>query len=563
MKINAWSRTIACAIIIIFFGTSVLSGVGSQYHSCDAVESISYHASLSGYVTDLQMNPVAGARVRVCFHDTYAESYTDVTGFYRVTDIPLCVCVKNVSCVKLGYYPEYADLSITENTVHDFGVTPMPVYPVIPNPSGKNGWFVTPVTISFVFNGPVNQTFYSLDDGGWTQYTTPFTVATDGEHFLHWLCPNKLGDSLEVYWVDFKIDKTAPTITLNWKFLGLIHGYTTLFNASVSDTASGVVKVEYYVNDVIVGNATIAPWNCLFQGHGLWAQAIAYDAAGNSGMSQVIDVLPSLSSSSSVHDESRGRTETTASQGTLSGYINDSGTKPIVGARVRVCFHDTYRENYTDVNGYYRVTNITLCNCIKLATCTKLGYYPESVWLSIDQNTVHDFVLTSMPLYPTLSGTMGENGWYISPVTVAFMAHHFANHSFYALDEGSWMEYTAPFQVLEDGEHVLHWYWSDDQGNSSEVFWVNIKIDTTKPDINLIFKKIAFRTWTLAAACSDETSGINKIDFFVDNNYINSVTNTTSWIIFQGRGLIGKAVAYDNAGNSNTKSRFLPLFRFP
>jgi hypothetical protein len=526
---------------------------------------MTYHASLSGHITDLQMNPVAGARVRVYFHDTYAESYSDETGFYTVTDIPLCACVKNVSCTKLGYYPEYADLSITENAVHDFVVTPMPVYPILSNPSGKNGWFVTPVTIMFAINGSVNHTVYSLDGGGWIEYTTPIQVTTDGEHFLHWLCPNKPGDSLEVYWVDFKIDRTAPVICLNITRLSKILHNAYLFNAFVCDSISGIVKVEFYVDDFNVGNATIAPWEFIYQGYGKWAQAIVYDAAGNSAMSPIWDVRqPQVRCIAVVPDEnSIVQTGKTTSYGTLTGVVRDTEMSPIVGARVRVCFHDTYRENYTDASGFYKVTNITICNCTKLTTCTSLGYYPESVWLSIDQNTVHDFVLTSMPLYPTLSGTMGENGWYISPVTITFTAHNFANHSFYALDEGSWMEYSAPFQVLDDGEHVLHWYWSDDQGNSSAVFWVNINIDSTKPDINLMFKKIAFRTWTLAAACSDDMSGINKIDFFVNNQYIGSVTNTTSWIVFQGRGLIGKAVAYDNAGNMNTKSRFLPFFRFP
>jgi parallel beta-helix repeat protein len=81
--------------------------------------------------------------------------------------------------------------------------------------------------------------------------------------------------------------------------------------------------------------------------------------------------------------------------GTLSGYVTDSMMNPIEGARVRVYFHNTSRENYSDVNGYFHVTDISICNCTKNATCSKEGYYPVWVYLGIWENTTYDFVLKS------------------------------------------------------------------------------------------------------------------------------------------------------------------------
>jgi len=80
--------------------------------------------------------------------------------------------------------------------------------------------------------------------------------------------------------------------------------------------------------------------------------------------------------------------------GTLSGYVYDNNMEPIEGALVRVYFHETYEEDYTDSSGYYHVTNIPICYCLKNATASKAGYTTEWVLLGIDENTTYDFVLT-------------------------------------------------------------------------------------------------------------------------------------------------------------------------
>jgi len=89
---------------------------------------------------------------------------------------------------------------------------------------------------------------------------------------------------------------------------------------------------------------------------------------------------------------------TTINEGTLSGYVTDTSMNPIEGAKIRVNFHGTYEENYSDAFGYYHVTNIPICYCLKNATCSKEGYKTEWVLLSIDEDTTYDFVLTSLSI---------------------------------------------------------------------------------------------------------------------------------------------------------------------
>jgi hypothetical protein len=81
--------------------------------------------------------------------------------------------------------------------------------------------------------------------------------------------------------------------------------------------------------------------------------------------------------------------------GNLSGYVYDSNMEPIEGARVRVYFHETYEEDYTDSSGYYHVTNIPICWCMKNATASKEDYVTEWVYLSIGESTTYNFILES------------------------------------------------------------------------------------------------------------------------------------------------------------------------
>ena len=86
-------------------------------------------------------------------------------------------------------------------------------------------------------------------------------------------------------------------------------------------------------------------------------------------------------------------------KGSLSGYVNDTLMNPIKGALVRICFHETYEENYTDSSGYYKVNNIPICFCLKNCTASKQGYKTEWILLPIDENTTYDFVLTKNKSY--------------------------------------------------------------------------------------------------------------------------------------------------------------------
>lgn len=236
--------------------------------------------------------------------------------------------------------------------------------------------------------------------------------------------------------------------------------------------------------------------------------------------------------------------------GTLSGFVTDAQMNPLSAACVRVYFHETYEENYSDALGYFHVTNIPLCYCLKNATCSKPGYLPEWVVLSIGENTVYDFVL--LPLsepYPVFNGTLGNNGIYISCVIVSFANIDSIDTLYYRLDGSAWNEYTEPFMVCESGMHSLCWYWTY-QGNQSGEKMGSLKIDQEDPLLDLSSQKIGIYKIKITAVVNDAHSGVDRVEFFIDGEPLGVVYEFPYDTMFIGIGThYVKAIAYDRAGN--------------
>jgi len=80
----------------------------------------------------------------------------------------------------------------------------------------------------------------------------------------------------------------------------------------------------------------------------------------------------------------------------------------------------------------------------------------------------------------------GENGWYVSPVEVTLDASDDGSGvaaTEYRVDGGPWTEYTGPFEVSEDGEHVVDFRSTDEAGNVEDAKSASFRIDATAPDV--------------------------------------------------------------------------------
>jgi hypothetical protein len=121
----------------------------------------------------------------------------------------------------------------------------------------------------------------------------------------------------------------------------------------------------------------------------------------------------------------------------------------------------------------------------------------------------------------------GENGWYVSNVTVTLNATDDSsgvNITQYRINEVPWETYTEPFLLNKDGNLLLEFFSIDNAGNTEPMKNATLDIDRKKPLITLNF------TWKrnpwlgldiiYTAFAIDGISGMNRVEFYVVNyNY--------------------------------------------
>ena len=163
-------KFLVCAIVVLFIGMSVVPSSGITIKNSVSLETNKENdGTLSGYVNDTSGNPIDGALVRVHFHGTYEEDYSDSTGYYHVTNIPICYCMKNATCSKEGYETEWVLLSIVEDTTYDFVLTsnsnPLEVEVTWETYKVDGQWYVTFTCDSSDDMKDIDRVEFYIDDG--------------------------------------------------------------------------------------------------------------------------------------------------------------------------------------------------------------------------------------------------------------------------------------------------------------------------------------------------------------------------------------------------------------
>jgi len=162
-------------------------------------------------------------------------------------------------------------------------------------------------------------------------------------------------------------------------------------------------------------------------------------------------------------------------------------------------------------------------------------------------------------------GTLGDNGWYVSDVSIEITAEDDwsgVKFTYYKIDDDDWQEYTGePILVTEDGIHNLRYYSVDYVGNEETVKGpFGFKIDQTVPTITLTAEKTGFKVYNLIADVSDETSGVAKVEFYVNGELVGTVTTAPYEYEVSdcSQGDTATATVYDNAGLSATSEEVTP-----
>jgi hypothetical protein len=139
--------------------------------------------------------------------------------------------------------------------------------------------------------------------------------------------------------------------------------------------------------------------------------------------------------------------------------------------------------------------------------------------------------VTTIDIYPYTPN--GLKGWYVSDVTITLEATDDisgVNVTYYKINEEEWEIYVEPFKLEVDGYyHHIEFYSVDNAGNQEEVKSVKINIDQTKPTITLEYEITGgnqIQGWelTFTATATDDTSGMNKVEFYLDDILQETVT---------------------------------------
>jgi hypothetical protein len=161
---------------------------------------------------------------------------------------------------------------------------------------------------------------------------------------------------------------------------------------------------------------------------------------------------------------------------------------------------------------------------------------------------------TSPPIsFLNCSGTMGMNGWYVSPVNLTLNASAPAgiNWTKYRIDNADWVTYSSPVTISKNGDSITFEYYSRDlDGNSENFNAAYLKIDTIAPESS------AERAGLVVFInSSDVTSGMNLTRYRIDGGeWIESSDSSVS--IDNALGSTIEYYSIDKAGNAEDIKSF-------
>ncbi len=145
---------------------------------------------------------------------------------------------------------------------------------------GEGDWYISPITLTCTYDHDViAYVYYRYDDNGWMEYVEPFTIGNQGYISLDFYAVDYEGNIETTEVLPFRIDYTHPYVNLSVENIGIMKW---LFSTIAGDDISGVIYIEYYLDDQFLTNIPSIPYEYIWTGNGKHLiKVIVYDAAGN------------------------------------------------------------------------------------------------------------------------------------------------------------------------------------------------------------------------------------------------------------------------------------------
>ena len=151
-----------------------------------------------------------------------------------------------------------------------------------------NGWYNSDVKITLSASDDVSgvaRTAYRLDDGAWTNASTPVSITEDGNHSLRFKSTDLVGNEEPEQVLFIPVDRTPPTFTLLMNGAPLTDGAVSKDRANVSfalqasDPLSGVAETRLTVDGTPYVEGQTLNWAGQLGEHRIAVQVA--DVAGN------------------------------------------------------------------------------------------------------------------------------------------------------------------------------------------------------------------------------------------------------------------------------------------
>ena len=418
------------------------------------------------------------------------------------------------------------------------------------------GWYVTDVTFTAVASDTTSGLAlieHRLDAGAWSVGNT-LTVTSDGSHTIDFRATDVAGLKSTTS-LSIKLDKTPPVITFTPSgTLGTNGWYTTpvILLVNASDPLSGVASIEYRLDagSWISGNSLT-----LTDGEHT-VEARATDKAGNLSAA-------TTATTTGIKVDTIAPTLNLTLSGTLgqkSWYVsNVTLTASVSDATSGIALTEYRLDSGSWLAGTSMTASVDGPHTVDFRTTDRAGNQAfASRSFKIDQ--------TVPQLSFTPTGTLGENGWYVSDVSLKINSSDLESGIQlveYRVNQGSWI--SAANLSLGEGIQDVDARVTDQAGNISTAS-IRLQIDTTAPGLILSLSGTPGKNdWfisnvTSSASVADATSGMALTEYRVDAGSWQTGANVI--VSSDGAHTVDFRVT-DHAGNQSSASRSFKIDQTP
>jgi len=366
-----------------------------------------------------------------------------------------------------------------------------------------------------------------------------------GSTSLDYWADSSYGDTSTMASASMKVDSIAPSLNLSIPAPNGSNGWFTSgpMSASVSatDATSGVASVG--INGG--GNTFTA------SSDGTYAlSASATDNAGNiattTGQIKIDSFPPSLNVSAAPPDGNAGWYVSPAS---LSASASDA-TSGLAGLQARL-------DGVAWQDGSGMTVKADGSHTVEFQAWDQAGNHTASSPVTVQLDRTAPVAAASLP------APDGQNGWYVSPVTVTAACSDVTSglgSQGVSLDGTSW---TSSLLLSSDGTFTVQVHAQDNAGNTASST-KTIRIDRTAPVASLVLPPPDGKTgWyhapvTITTQGTDATSGVASQSVSIDGSTWSSSADLSADGIYTVQARV-----IDQAGNANTISQAVQIDQTP